>query len=219
MANQHIPAQTRSVLGVAIAHSHEPAACAVPPNGPKSEYFPNVMVVTHQNRKALFYDDLLRGKTVLINFMSIKDHARFPVSETISKVQHHIGPRLGRDVFLYSITSDPVNDTPRELERFANMHGAGEGWLLLTGEPASIQKIKNSLFSSTAAGHDHGAHEHGEIEDCSLGMIRYGNEAVGLWGSVPSASRPDWIAQRVAWVESRPMPAGPFKRKGPLPRA
>jgi hypothetical protein len=51
-----------------------------------------------------------------------------------------------------------------------------------------------------------------------MAMIRYGNEAVGLWGTVPTGARPEWIAQRVSWVESRPVPTGPFKRRGPFPR-
>jgi protein SCO1 len=209
MANQQESFKARPVT---ISHSHEPAACVSPPNGPKSEYFPNLVVVTHENRRALFYDDLLRGKTVLINFMSIKDESRLRISENISKVQRHIGPRLGKDVFLYSITADPVNDTPEALERFAAMHNAQPGWLFLTGDPAAIQRIKDSLFARGTA------HQHEAAEDCSAAMIRYGNEAVGLWGSVPSASRPEWIAQRVSWVESRPMPTRPFRRKGPVPR-
>jgi protein SCO1 len=212
MPNGQLPTGAQPALGVTITHSSQPAACVSPPNGPNSEYFPNVVVLTHTNRKALFYDDLLRAKTVMINFMSIKGHVRFPVSDTIAKVQPHIGPRLGRDVFLYSITNDPLNDTPAALDEFAFQHGAREGWLFLTGEPKSIQRIKDSLFSRAAG------HNHADMEDCSQGMIRYGNEAVGLWGSVPVSSRPEWIAQRVSWVESRPAPVGPFKRKGPLPR-
>lgn len=213
MTNNQLPARRAPALDVAIGHSREAAPCVAPPNGPKSEYFPNVVVLTHEGRRALFYDDLLRGKTVMINFMSIKDDARIPITESIAKVQHHIGPRLGRDVFLCSITSDPVNDTPLALERFAASHSAQPGWLFLTGDSGSIQRIKDSLFSH-APGHDHTAME----EDCSLGIIRYGNELAGLWGSVPFAYQPEQIAQRVSWVETRPAPTGPFKRKGPLPR-
>ena len=32
-------------------------------------YFPNHELTTHDGRTVRFYDDLLRGKTVLINFM------------------------------------------------------------------------------------------------------------------------------------------------------
>ena len=212
MANQQQSSQ--AALSVSIGHSREPLACVTPPNGPKSEYFPNVVVVTHENRKALFYDDLLRGKIVLINFMSIQSESVFRFSENLQKVQHYIGPRLGREVFMYSVTVDPENDTPGALDKFASKLGVDPGWLFLTGEPIAIQRIKSSLFSGDSI-HNHAG---GASDDCSLAMIRYGNEAVGLWGTVSSAARPEWIAQRVSWVESRRAPTGPFKRCGPFPR-
>jgi len=76
-------------------------------------------VITHENRKALFYDDLLRGKTVLIHFMSIRGDRDYRLVANIAKVQKYLQNRLGRDVFIYSITVDPVNDTPDALADFA----------------------------------------------------------------------------------------------------
>jgi protein SCO1/2 len=214
MANEHESKSRGPMPALAIGHSRQPAGCISPANGPNSEYFPNVLVVTHENRKALFYDDLVRGKTVLINFISLKDELAYRHAQNLRKVQHYIGPRMGRDVFMYSITVDPQNDTPEKLERFAGRHDAQPGWLFLTGAPDAIQRIKNSLF---AQGPVHN-HDGGAMDDCSKSMIRYGNEAVGLWGTVPSSTSPEWIAQRVSWVKSRPQPTGPFKRRGPAPR-
>jgi protein SCO1/2 len=214
MANAHESSSRGPMLALAIGHSRQPAGCVGPANGPNSEYFPNVLVVTHENRKALFYDDLLRSKTVLINFMSLNDELSFRHAQNLRKVQNYIGPRMGRDVFIYSITVDPQNDTAEKLERFAASHDARPGWLFLTGPPEAIQRIKNSFF---ARGSVH-QHEGGAMDDCSMSMIRYGNEAVGLWGTVPSAASPESIAQRVSWVEARPQPAAGFKRRGPVRR-
>jgi protein SCO1/2 len=188
--------------------------CTPTPNGPRAAYFPNVAVMTHEGRKALFYDDLLRGKTVMVHFMALADPASVVHAATLGRVQHAIGDRLGRDVFLYSITSDPANDTIDKLERFAALNDAKPGWLFLTGDPHALARIRNCFFSR---GQIH-EHENGAMDDCSAAMIRYGNEAVGLWGSAPLHSRPEWIAQRVGWVQLRPWPQGPFKRRGPLPR-
>jgi protein SCO1/2 len=187
--------------------------CVRPPNGPNAEYFPNLPVTTHENRKALFYDDLLRGKTVLIQFMSIKDDDTYRFTANIAKVQQLLGDRLGRDVFIYSITTDPANDRPRDLAALAEKHGAQDGWLFLTGEPAVLQRIQGSFFARNAPV---GAHDHAEMEDCSIGVIRYGNEAAGTWSSCPAHTDPEWIAQRVSWVQSRDVPVG-FKRRGPAP--
>lgn len=101
--------------------------------------------------------------------------------------------RLGRDVFLYSITIDPERDTPRALRQLAARHGTSPGWLFLTGEPAAIGLLYARLFA-----HDGAGHASRPIEDCSRGLLRYGNAAVGLWGSVPAKANPEWLATRLA---------------------
>src|SRR5215218_6370077 len=128
--------------------SHDPAEdceCGRPPSGPYSQYFPNVVVVTHEGRRALFYNDLLRGKTVLVNCMSIANDAAYPVTENLARVRRLLGERAGRDVFIYSITVDPVRDTPRALAEFAARHGVGPGWLFLTGTSETIDTLRGRL--------------------------------------------------------------------------
>src|SRR2546423_1707320 len=92
-------------------HTHErdssDCECERPHNGPYAGYFPNVVVVTHEGRRALFYNDLLRGKTVLVNCMSIANESVYPVTENLARVQRLLGERAGREVFMYSITVDP----------------------------------------------------------------------------------------------------------------
>jgi protein SCO1/2 len=198
--------------------SEKDCGCARPDAGPYADYFPNVVVHTHEGRKALFYQDLLRGRAVLINCMSIKSEALYPVTANLVKVQRLLGERLGRDVFMYSLGVDPENDTPRALRAFAEEHGVGPGWLFLSARPEDVQAVRGRLFSHRGA---HGQHGPAPVEDCSTGLIRYGNEAVGLWGSVPARAEPEWIVKRLSWVETRPAPAAAsaFRRKGPLPAA
>jgi protein SCO1/2 len=212
--------KTAAGLNVSIQSGNElapnrPASdCSRPLNGPYAHHFPNAVVYTHEGRKALFYDDLLRGKTVMINCMSIKNDAVFPVTRNLAKVQRLFEARLGRELFMYSITVDPEHDTPRALRAFAREHQAGPGWMFLTGETAVIDLIRGRLFMSPSEhGHDH----HGLVEDCSLGLIRYGNEAVGLWGSVPAKTDPESIAKRLSWIEAGQPTNRTFTRGGPAP--
>ena len=201
--------------------SAEDCECERPPSGPYSSYFPNVVVVTHEGQRALFYNDLLRGKTVLVNCMSIANDAVYPVTENLARVQRLLGSRAGRDVFIYSITVDPERDTPRALAEFAKRHGAGPGWLFLTGTSETIDTLRGRLFAD-AGGH---AHHKGRAQDCSMGLVRYGNEAVGVWGSVPAKTDPDWIVRRLSWVTPREhaprahaeQASVTFRRRGPLP--
>ena len=89
--------------------------CALPARGPFSDYFPNVALYTHEGQRALFYDDLLRGKTVMINCMSVAHDAVYPTIDNLLKVQQALGDRVGRDVFMYSLSVDTENDTPEVL--------------------------------------------------------------------------------------------------------
>src|SRR5260370_21841599 len=170
-----------------LAQNKSPGDCSRPLTGPYAGHFPNVVVYTHDGRKALFYDDLLRSKTLMINCMSIKNEPLRPVTRNLAKVQHLLQDRLGRDLFIYSITVDPEHDTPRALKAFAEKHQAGPGWIFLTGKLLDIELLRNRLFVSRGS-HDH--HDPGPVEDCSLALMRYGNEAVGLWGSVPAKTDP-----------------------------
>lgn len=207
------------VTGAALSLPGDPSSqatptgeCALPARGPFADYFPNVALYTHEGRRALFYDDLLRGKTVMINCMSVAHDAVYPTTSNLRKVQQLLGDRLGRDVFMYSLSVDPENDTPEVLRAFVEQQEIGPGWLFLTGTLDDVYQVHSRLFARSG-GHVHGVEP---MRDCSLGLVRYGNEAVGIWGRVPAKAEPAWIAQRLAWIQPRQQPAGVFRRKGPM---
>jgi protein SCO1/2 len=221
-----LAAGAAALPSLALGAEDPSCECAPPRGGPHSEYFPNVVVHTHEGRRALFYNDLLRGKTVLVNCMSVAGESQHRPTANLLRVQRALGERVGRDVFIYSITVEPERDTPRALAAFAEAQGVGDGWLFLTGKPDVIHALRERLFADRAApeqtprrsqGHAAGHAHNPAREDCSLGLVRYGNEAVGLWGSVPAQTETEWIVRRLSWVESRKPPAGPFKRRGPAP--
>lgn len=190
----------------------EQAACGLAPG-----YFPNVAVLDHTGRRARFYEDLIRDRIVLVQFLSVRQPEASAAAENLAKAQSLLGDRMGREVFFYSITTDPEHETPRVLADFAERHGAGPGWLFLTGQPADLETLRSRFFvhDSGPARHAHGA---APVEDCSRGLLRYGNAAAGLWGAVPARSDPRWIAERLFWVQAGRPPEGPRKRRGPLPR-
>jgi len=188
--------------------------CVRPLNGRYAHHIPNVVVRSHDDRNALFYNDLIRGRTVMINCMSTTNEQSLQACANLAKIQDALGSRLGRDVFIYSITIDPEHDTPRVLKAFAEKHRARPGWMFLTGERSVIELLRSRLFSQ--GGHN-ATHDHNQIEDCSLALIRYGNEAVGLWGSVPAKNDPMSIARRLSWIESASTTVQPLRRGGPAP--
>ncbi|HEV8242173.1 MAG TPA: SCO family protein [Thermoanaerobaculia bacterium] len=206
-------------LGVEAPPANDAETCVRPARGPDAHRFPNHVVVTHEETRALFYDDLLAGKTVLLHCMSIVSEPTYRSVERVAALQPLLAERLGRDLFMYSLTVDPERDTPVALRAFAARAGAGPGWLFLTGEPATMADLRMRLFWSATA---HAAHEHDheaghERDDCAMAMLRYGNAAVGLWGAVPAKADPRWIVQRLAWVRARDVAAGAPRRRGPAP--
>ncbi|HEY6253920.1 MAG TPA: SCO family protein [Candidatus Angelobacter sp.] len=178
------------------------ADCARPVRGPSARLVPNVVVHTHEYRKALFYDDLLRGKIVLAHCMATQDEDSCSTVENLAKVQSLLGDRLGRDIFIYSITTDPEYDTPQRLRALAEKYGARPGWLFLSGEPGALGRLREKFF-----GHD------------AMRLMRYGNEAVGLWGGLPANAGAEAIMERLSWVQPREQPSGPPRRRGPAPLA
>lgn len=206
-----LAAGAAAIPGIALGLGDD---CERPARGPNSGEIPNHVVITHQGAKALFYDDLVAGRTVVLHCMSIATEPQYRTVESLARVQPLLAGRLGRDVFFYSLTVDPERDTVNALRDFAARQGAGPGWSFLTGETAALLDLKDRLFSH-GGGHRHGAG--GEAEDCAMAMLRYGNAAVGLWGAVPAGSAPEWLVRRLSWVESRERVAGPARRGGPHP--
>ena len=181
-----------------------------------AEFFTNARFRSQENKEVRFYEDLIKGKQVVINFMYTRCQGICPTTTAnLVKVQKALKDRVGRDIFMYSISLKPQEDDPAALKEYAKAHGVKPGWLFLTGEPALIDGLRGRLFAH-GHGHDHTA---GPGQDCSRGLIRYGNEAIGLWGSVPTRTEPEEIVKRLSWVAARALPTGPSQRKGPPIRA
>ncbi len=183
-------------------------------------FIPNVPVATHRGEQQLFYDDLIKDRVVLIQFMSIAHHDQYPVTRNLSNVQRLLGDRIGKDVFVFSITSDPERDDVKALAAFAKQFSPKPGWLFLTGQPACIQAIKSVFFvrtdqSPADSTSPNAASSHSDHRDCSMGLMRYGNDAMGLWASVPTKTEPSMVVERLSWVTPRPR-SETLSRGGPV---
>src|SRR5215471_20274092 len=95
----------------------------------RDRHFPNLLLTTHEGRRVRFYDDLIKDKIVVLNFMFTSCSGVCPaITSNLARVQRILAPRIGRDIFMYSISLDPGHDTPGVLKEFAMTHGAGPGW-------------------------------------------------------------------------------------------
>jgi len=109
-------------------------------------HLPNVELITQDNQKVRFYSDLVKDKRVVIQFMFARCKDICPViTHNLAEVQRLLEGRVGSDIFFYSITLSPEEDSPRDLKDFAKKHGAGPGWTFLTGKPDDILRLRKSL--------------------------------------------------------------------------
>lgn len=151
-----------------------------------AKYFPNHTLVTQDGRRVRFYDDLLKGRVVLINFMfTTCAGVCSPMTANLAKVQSYLGERVGRDVWMLSITVDPATDTPEAMRAYAAKHKAGPGWYFLSGEKQNVDWVLYKLGGYTE---DKAAHS---------GVLIIGNEATGQWMKVHAMSKPSEIAAAV----------------------
>lgn len=110
------------------------------------EWFPNVILTTHDGKKVRFYDDVIRGKVVSLNFIYTNCGDVCPLDTAQLKQVHALlGDRVGKDVFFYSISIDPDYDTPARLRRYMHTFDVGKGWVFLTGKKKDIELIQRKL--------------------------------------------------------------------------
>jgi len=116
-------------------------------------YFPNAELVTQDGKKVKFYDDVLKGKILVINFIFTSCGDVCPLDTAqLRRVQELLGDRVGRDIFMYSISVDPENDTPEKLRDFMHKFQIGPGWTFLTGRQDDIDMIQTKLGLRPAGG-------------------------------------------------------------------
>ncbi|NWF74287.1 MAG: SCO family protein [Nitrospirae bacterium] len=172
-------------------------------DGPSAARFPDVVLTTHEGRDVRFYQDLVKGKVVLINFMYATCTNSCPTfTANLVRVQRLLGDRVGRDVFMYSISLDPEHDTPQVLAGYAKNYSVQPGWTFLTGSLADITTLRRRL----------GLRDLDPVVDADksqhIGVVLYGNERFDRWAACPALSEPREIVKSVRWVDgSQQVPA------------
>lgn len=161
----------------------------------RSYGLPDLPVVTHLGKRVRFYSDLIQGKIVLINFMYSTCKGICPgMTTNLKDVYRALGGRVGRDVFMYSITLQPEKDTVEKLNSYVKARGIGDGWYFLTGEVHDLDHIRKRLgFYDPNPEVDGDRAQH-------TGMLRVGNDARQRWTMCPALAEPSAIVRSVSWM-------------------
>ncbi len=157
--------------------------------GPDASHFPNVELITQDGKKVHFYDDMIKGKIVVIDMIYTSCEYACPLETArLAQVQKKLGPRVGSDILFYSISIDPQHDTPEVLKSYMEKFHVGPGWTFLTGKKADIDFLSKrlGLYSDPSIN-----------KDGHLPHLLIGNEATGQWIRGSALDTPSFQARMI----------------------
>lgn len=141
----------------AAQHPHRhPAAPSRPAAAPSSsaaavrklfvgntEYrLPDLTLLDHDGKSVRLYSDLLKDKLFVMGFFYTNcTYICARQGRLFAQLQERLGERLGREVFIVSVTMDPERDTPERLSEWAKRFKRRPGWTLVTGPPREVGKL------------------------------------------------------------------------------
>jgi protein SCO1/2 len=134
------------------------------------KYFTDVMLLNQNGEQMRLYSDLLKGKVVVINsFFATCANVCPLMSHAFEKIQAAFPDRVGKDLFLISISVDPTTDTPPRLKEYAERFHAKPGWYFLTGKKENVDLALYKIGQYVEAKDNHST------------VFIIGNERTGLW--------------------------------------
>jgi cytochrome oxidase Cu insertion factor (SCO1/SenC/PrrC family) len=177
-----------------------PSPSATPPDTdeitPDTKLFsstkiPNAHIYDQNGNQLSFYNDLVKGKTVAINFIFTTCTASCPpLTATFRRVQQDAAQR-GLPLQLISISVDPTVDTPERLHAFAEKFKAGPGWTFVTGDKTEIDTLLQGLGAPVTNKNDH------------TPMVMIGNDTADYWTRAYGLSSPSQLVEIIAGVAAR----------------
>lgn len=149
---------------------------------------PDVEVQDQDGRKLMFYSDLVRGRTVAINFIFAGCTTICPPQTAVLRdVQQAWRKSSGDKLLLISVTVDPWNDQPPQLKAYAKQYdlatGVDQGWVFVTGREQDVRKILAALGALSSGRDNH------------LNIVWIGNEPRQRWTRAPGFNLPKHYTQ------------------------
>ena len=145
---------------------------------------PDAIVYDQNGKQLKFYTDLVKGKTVAINFIfTTCTNICPPLTATFRRVQTQLENETGINASLISVSVDPTTDVPERLKAYAEKFKAGPGWTFVTGDKPQIDKLLVALGTAVADKNDH------------TPMVLIGNDSAGYWTRAYGLSPPTRLVE------------------------
>lgn len=185
---------------------------ATPARG--GDRFPNARVFDQHGDSHLLYDDLIHQDRVsLVHFINLEQQHQFPSCDHMARIVQRLAGQIGRQVFVYTLATNPQRDRPTALAALARRYQAPKGWYFLVAARPEVQAVSDRL-------HRHKTHSGHLNRDFDFAhptrLVHYGNGKVGIWSAFGIDSHPEFVAERIAWLQSRrQQTAQTHRRRGP----
>lgn len=158
----------------------------------------DLVLVDQNGDEVKFVSDVIGDRIVVMDFVYTSCTTVCPViSAVFGQVQNKLGDQLGNEVVLVSVSVDPVRDTPQRLKAYAAKHKAQPGWIWLTGDKRTLDKVLDGLGAYTPNFENHPA------------MLLVGDGQTGKWSRFFGFPNPDRLMDQVnALQAARTVAAG-----------
>lgn len=163
------------------------AAPAAKKTGPTGKAIPDVVLRDQNNKPVRFYTDLVQGNVVVVNFIfTTCTSVCPPLGASFSRLQTHLADRVGKNVRLITISTDPQNDTPARMRAWGTQFNAKPGWTLLTGNPKAVNAAIDAIGGDRARDHSP--------------LVLIGNDRTGQWIREYGLASPEKLAKTIEEV-------------------
>ena len=146
----------------------------------------DVELLDQDGRKVRFKTDVIGDRLVVADVIYTTCPVVCPILSAIFVgLQEPLGDRLGKEVFLVSVSVDPVTDIPPRLKEYAERLDARPGWIFLTGDPRNVTKALKGIGGYAPDFSQHPV------------MILVGDGRTGEWTKFYGFPSPDRILEKV----------------------
>jgi protein SCO1 len=174
------------------------SGCCKPGVSRMATLIPNASFSTQDNEEVRFYDDIIKGRQVMVMMMYANCEAFCPLATKRMVDLHHqaLSHRMGKDLFMVSVSLKPEEDDPAALKAYARMHQALlPGWTFLTGTRYDVDTLRYRFFSHDHIGIDEDVDQH-------AGLMKIINDPAGRWFHADVFASTRTVLEHIQWSDS-----------------
>jgi len=171
--------------------------CCKPGVSRMATLIPNALFRTQDNKPVRFYDDVIKGRQVMVMMMYANCETFCPLATQRMVELHHqaLAPRMGKDLFMVNVSLKPEQDDPAVLKSYAQMHHTLlPGWSFLTGDRYDVDTLRYRFFSHDHIGIDQDPDQH-------AGLMKIINDPIGRWFHADVFASTRTVLEHIQWSD------------------